>query len=67
MRSSVGLSGVAKQEGTGIMGRKETITGIYKNREVYVCMCVCVWGGGGVEGTGDCDCVCLGCRREEWG
>ena len=60
-----GLSGVAKQEGTGTMGRKETITGIYKNREVYVCVCVCVcvWGGGGgVEGTGDC--VCLGCRRE---
>ena len=47
MRSSGGLSGVAKQEGTGIMGRKETITGIYKNREVYKCMyvCVCVWGG----------------------
>ena len=76
MRSSGGLSGVAKQEGTGIMGRKETIRGIYKNREVYVCVCVCVGGGGlsvcvcegggGVEGTGDCDCVCLGCRRE-WG
>ena len=70
MRSSGGLSGVAKQEGTGIMGRKETIRGIYKNREVYVCVCVCVCvcvgGGGGVEGTGDCDCVCLGCRRE-WG
>ena len=36
-----------------------TITGIYNNREVYVCVC----GGGGVEGTGDC--VCLGWR--EWG
>ena len=26
-----------------------TITGIYNNREVYVCVCVCVcvWGGGG--------------------
>ena len=45
MRSSGGLSGVAKQEGTGIMGRKETITGIYKPRSV--CMCVCVCGGGG--------------------
>ena len=67
MRISGGLSGVAKQEGTRIMGRKETITGIYKNREVYVCVCVCVCGGGGgVECTGDCDCVCLGCRRE-WG
>ena len=47
MRSSGGLSGVAKQEGTRIMGRKETITGIYKNREVYVCVCVCGGGGGG--------------------
>ena len=47
MRSSGGLSGVAKQ-GTRIMGRKETITGIYKNREVYImCVCVCVCGGGG--------------------
>ena len=45
MRSSGGLSGVAKQEGTGIMGRKETLRGIYKNREMYEC--VCVWGGGG--------------------
>ena len=49
MRSSGGLSGVAKQ-GTRIMGRKETITGIYKNREVYICVCVCVCGGGGGGG-----------------
>ena len=56
MRSSGGLSGVAKQEGTRIMGRKETITGIYQNREVYVCVCVCVWGGaGGVYRC--CNCV----------
>ena len=48
MRSSGGFSGVAKQEGTRIMGRKETITGIYKNREVYVCVC----GGGGGGGVG---------------
>ena len=47
-----GLSGVAKQEGTRIMGRKETITGIYQNREVYVCVCVCAGGGGGGECTG---------------
>ena len=66
MRSSGGLSGVAKQEGTRIMGRKETITGIYRTEKcMYVC--VCGGGGGGVECTGDCDCVCLGCRREEWG
>ena len=66
MRSSGGLSGVAKQEGTGIMELWEgrmTITGIYNNREVYVCVCVCVCVGGGGEGTGDC--VCLGWR--EWG
>ena len=53
MRSSGGLSGLAKQEGTGIMGRKETIRGIYKNREVYVCVraCVCVGGGWRVRVT----------------
>ena len=49
-----GLSGVAKQEGTGIMGRKETITGIRTEKCMYVCVCVCGGGGGGVEGTGDC-------------
>ena len=51
MRSSGGLkgmSGVAKQEGTGIMGRKDDNNGnIQEPRSVYMCVCVCGGGGGG--------------------
>ena len=61
------MSGVAKQEGTGIMGRKDgNKWNIQEPRSV--CICGGAVGGGGGWGWGwrVWVTVCLGCRRE-WG